>query len=337
MYEKERATAVAAVLRASKLCETVRATYSHGDARQKEDRSPVTIADFGAQAVIINMIESMFPHDEIVGEEDADLLKGEKGDVLGATLQEIVQPYIPSADLDVLIALLERGSGTGGKRKRFWTLDPIDGTKGFIRGDQYAVALALIEDGQVVLGVLGCPALPVDPTLSDGSHGIILDTVRGKGEPVLARAIEAPEKAWPVSSNREVLPADAVFCESVEKAHTAQSRSSRIASMMGVSAAPARMDSQCKYAAVARGEADVYLRLPAKKGYVEKIWDHAAGAFIVEQAGGKVTDMDGAALDFSQGRELTRNRGIVATGGGLQDLVLTTITAERSERSKDGV
>jgi 3'(2'), 5'-bisphosphate nucleotidase len=147
MYEKERATAVAAVLRASKLCETVRATYSHGDTRQKEDRSPVTIADFGAQAVIINMIESMFPHDEIVGEEDADLLKGEKGDVLGMAVQELVQPYIPSADLDVLIALLERGNGTGGKRKRFWTLDPIDGTKGFIRGDQYAIALALIEDG----------------------------------------------------------------------------------------------------------------------------------------------------------------------------------------------
>jgi 3'(2'), 5'-bisphosphate nucleotidase len=37
----------------------------------------------------------------------------------------------------------------------FWTLDPIDGTKGFLRGEQYVVALALVVDGQVQIGVLG--------------------------------------------------------------------------------------------------------------------------------------------------------------------------------------
>lgn len=337
MYEKERATAVAAVLRAAQLCETVRSTFTQDDTRQKEDRSPVTIADFGAQAVIVDMIESMFPKDEIVGEEDADLLKGEHGDALTASLLEVVGPHIPGIGQDKLIALLERGDSTGGGRKRFWTLDPIDGTKGFIRGDQYAIALALVENGEVVLGVLGCPALPVDPMQKDGSQGVLLDAVKKDGEAVLARSIEEPDKTWAVSAHRDILPADAVFCESVEKAHTAQSRSSRIASMIGVEVPPVRMDSQCKYAAVARGEADVYLRLPAKKGYVEKIWDHAAGSFIVEQAGGQVTDMDGRALDFSHGRELTVNRGIVATGGGLQQLVLSTIQAERSERMEHGV
>ena len=61
---------------------------------------------------------------------------------------------------------------------RYWTLDPIDGTKGFLRGDQYAVALGLIDDGEVILGVLGCPNLPN----SDGSRGAIFSAVEGSCE-----------------------------------------------------------------------------------------------------------------------------------------------------------
>jgi 3'(2'), 5'-bisphosphate nucleotidase len=336
MYEKERATAVAAVLRAAQLCEKVRATFTGADAREKDDRSPVTIADFGAQAIIVDMIESMFPGDEIVGEEDADLLHGDGGSALADAVLEVLSPMIPGTDAARLVHLLERGAGTGGAGKRFWTLDPIDGTKGFIRGDQYAIALALIEDGEVVLGVLGCPALPVGAAGAAGSCGVLFDGVKGDAQ-VLMRPLADPQDVQAVAARKELVPAEAVFCESVEKAHTAQSRSSRIAGIMGVVAEPVRIDSQCKYAVVARGDADVYLRLPAKKGYVEKIWDHAAGAFLVHQAGGQVTDMDGVPLDFAQGRELSNNRGIVATGGGLQALVLSTIVAERSEREQHGV
>ncbi len=332
MYEKERATAIAAVMRAAQVCEQVRAGFSAADSREKDDRSPVTIADFAAQGIIIDMIESMYPKDEIVGEEDADLLKGEGGALLGDAVLEVVSPVLSGIQMDRLVHLLERGNGTGGKGKRFWTLDPIDGTKGFIRGDQYAIALALIEDGEVVLGVLGCPALPAgDVTSTDGAKGVLLDAVKG-GESVWMRPMSDPQDIRPVLARQGIAPAEAVFCESVEKAHTAQSRSGRIADMLGVQARPVRIDSQCKYATVARGDADVYLRLPAKKGYVEKIWDHAAGAFLVEQAGGRVTDMDGQELDFSQGRGLTLNRGIVATSGNLQDLILDAIVRERAER-----
>ncbi len=84
------------------------------------------------------------------------------------------------------------------------------------------------------------------------------------------------------------------------------------------------MDSQVKYAAVARGDAQIYLRLPIA-GYIENIWDHAAGAIIVEQAGGRVTDMDGRTLDFSCGRKLERNRGIIATRGTDHAAVLAAL------------
>ena len=62
-----------------------------------------------------------------------------------------------------------------------WTVDPIDGTKGFLRGGQYAVCLSLIVNSQVELGVIGCPNLPIHPTDPDGEKGCIFVAVRGQG------------------------------------------------------------------------------------------------------------------------------------------------------------
>ena len=82
------------------------------------------------------------------------------------------------------------------------------------------------------------------------------------------------------------------------------------------------MDSQAKYGIVARGEAEIYLRMPTRADYREKIWDHAAGALIVEEAGGTVTDIMGRPLDFHHGRELSANRGVIVTNGRCHARVL---------------
>jgi 3'(2'), 5'-bisphosphate nucleotidase len=210
------------------------------------------------------------------------------------------------------------GGGTG----RFWTVDPIDGTKGFLRGEQYAVALALIDAGQVVLGVLGCPNLPCPGLSVPGPAGCLVIAERGRGAQLLSMSGEFSSTAC-VADTRD--PAEAVFCESVESAHTAHGDAARVAAAMGVRTAPVRMDSQCKYTAVARGDASIYLRLPTSSAYREKIWDHAAGALIVEEAGGQVTDVTGRALDFSLGRTLQGNLGVVATNRCLHDPVMAAI------------
>jgi 3'(2'), 5'-bisphosphate nucleotidase len=62
-----------------------------------------------------------------------------------------------------------------------WTLDPIDGTKGFLRGGQFAVCLALIVGGNVQLGVMGCPNLPVNPNVPDGEKGCLFIAEKGQG------------------------------------------------------------------------------------------------------------------------------------------------------------
>ena len=126
-------------------------------------------------------------------------------------------------------------------------------------------------------------------------------------------------------------PAEARFCESVESGHSNQSESARIAEQLGITQEPYRIDSQCKYAAIARGDAQIYLRMPTRKDYREKIWDHAAGKLVVECAGGRVSDVEGRPLDFSRGRTLEDNRGVVATCGPIHDEVIEVVGRVRAE------
>ena len=206
---------------------------------------------------------------------------------------------------------------SAGASDRYWTLDPIDGTKGFLRGDQYAIALGLIEDGEVILGVLGCPNLP-NP---DGSVGAIFAATDGVAQAWYGDA--ADPLAVTVAAPATL--AEARVCESVESGHSNQDHSAQIVARLGITAEPFRIDSQCKYAAVARGDASIYLRLPTRADYREKIWDHAAGKFVVEQAGGVVTDVTGAPLDFSRGSTLSANSGVVATDGRFHDQVIDAV------------
>lgn len=85
------------------------------------------------------------------------------------------------------------------------------------------------------------------------------------------------------------------------------------------------MDSQAKYCSISRGDGDIYLRLPTSKTYVEKIWDHASGSLLVTEAGGKVTDIHGNPLDFSIGRTLEKNKGVVAANTSIFDKVLQAV------------
>lgn len=76
----------------------------------------------------------------------------------------------------------------------------------------------------------------------------------------------------------------------------------------------------------ARGEAELYLRFPPD-GYKEKVWDHAAGAIIFQEAGGVVTDGGGAPLDFGRGRLLHIRLGIVAAPAHLHAPLLAAVQA----------
>ena len=323
-YASHRTAAVEAVVSASFLCRAVQERLVAGTTLEKGDKSPVTVADFGAQAVVSARLGAAFPTTPMVGEEDAAALREPENEALRDKVVAGVHSVLPDLSPEAILAAIDRGTYEGGRTGQHWCLDPIDGTKGFLRLDQYAVALALIEDGEPVLGVLGCPNLPWDASNPDAGRGCIFVAVKGQG--AFWRTLDDPTE-HPVHVSGVTDPRQAVFCESVEKAHSNQSHSARIADRLGITAPAFRIDSQCKYAAVARADASVYLRLPTRADYVEKIWDHAAGYRVVVEAGGRVTDVYGTALDFGLGRGLSSTKGVIVTNGPLHEPVLEAVRA----------
>jgi 3'(2'), 5'-bisphosphate nucleotidase len=314
-YAKEVTLALDAAREAARLCRTVQAAIGDG-VLEKSDRSPVTVADFGSQALICRRLLANFPADPVIGEENSAVLRQPESSALLARVTSEVNTILPATESDAICSWIDHGSARD-YSNRFWTLDPIDVTKGFLRGEQYAIALALIVDGQVVAGVLGCPNLDPD--------GVLLAAVRGQG--TFVSSLKPGSELQPAAVTRTNRSSEARFVESVESGHSSHSDSARIAADLGIEWPPVRMDSQAKYGALARGDADIYLRLPTRPGYVEKIWDHAAGAIVIEEAGGRVTDIEGRPLEFQHGSRLEANRGIVASNGLLHDQVLKTLPA----------
>ena len=290
-------------------------------AESKDDRSPVTVADFAAQAIVGLSLRGCGV-EALVGEEDAAKLR--ENTLLRDEVVRAVQRALPDATEDDVLAAIDSGDHAGGPTGCFWTLDPIDGTKGFLRGGQFALALGLIEDGQVQLGVLGLPhwGLQADP--SGGSvqvpGSICMATLGGGaqawslqgGDPVQLHVAE-----WAQGDTFRT-------CESVESAHTSHDTSAQINEAFGAHEA-VRLDSQTKYAVVAAGAADAYLRLPTRPGYVERIWDHAAGALVATEAGAVVSDIHGKALNFSLGRGLEENKGVICAVPEAHRLILKRI------------
>lgn len=329
MHALELAVAMEAVRRACDLCRRVRTALVTEETRVKKDRSPVTIADLGAQAVISHLLHARFPQDPLMAEEDADLLREPSGEDLKNKVLEHVGLILPELGEAQVLDAIDRGRHPGGAAGRFWTMDPIDGTKGFIRNDQYAVALALVENGEIMLGVLGCPNLPGPAMAHTADRGVLFAARLGAGATAGGLA-DSPPRPMAVALAGRI--ADGVICQSVETGHTSHGRAARIAARIGITAPSIHIDSQCKYGIVARGEATIYMRLPSRTAaYEEKIWDHAAGCILVTESGGRVTDAAGNRLDFSQGRTLRNNAGVIATNGHGHDDVIAAVQAVLAE------
>ncbi len=327
-YSKEREIALQATIVASQFCEKVRRDQA-SQAFAKPDHSPVTVADYGAQALICQTLKAQFPQDAVVGEEDPLVLSSPGMQSCLDQVTAYVQTWVTGATSQDVLDWVGQGQDPTGQR--FWTVDPIDGTKGYVRGDQYAIALALIEEGVVQVGVMACPALPVQFGGTGGpqSPGVVFTAVRGQGAEMLSLASGTRS---PLAVNRISTPQGFQLIESVERDHGTPEWQHRVIQSLGWQLPPLRMDSLAKYGAIARGEADLYLRLPTGNSLQrrENIWDHAAGVIVLEEAGGKVTDQWGKPLNFACGTKLQDNEGIVASNGYIHEAVLEAI-GERAE------
>ncbi|MGQ9630506.1 MAG: 3'(2'),5'-bisphosphate nucleotidase [bacterium] len=327
-YKEEKNIAMRAVSSAADICRRIRLDMVRPESIRKGDRSPVTVADYASQAIICKMLSDALPADPIVAEEDSKALRMNKNSQILNSVTDYVRLVFPNASPEDVCDWIDRGMGD--VVDRFWALDPIDGTKGFLRGGQYALALALIEGGEVRLGAMACPNLTsISESLNFPRGSLFLAAMEGGAE---ALEIEGRRsRAIRVSSVAD--PSEARLIESYESEHVDRESHILVARGLNISRPPIRMDSQAKYGVVAGGGADIYLRIPPRNdpGRRENIWDHAAGILIVEEAGGEVSDIFGRPIEFTWGRRLAVNIGLVVTNSHLHRTVLNSIESIDAE------
>ncbi|CAD7695494.1 unnamed protein product [Ostreobium quekettii] len=341
--EKELRVACQAVRLAARLCQVVQQELRLSEWEDKDDSSPVTVADYGAQAVVAWVLSKAGLHEgplSLVAEEDSTSLKNSEGGAMRNRISQLVNevlidtPGAPVLTSDDIMDLIDMGRSDGGSGTH-WVLDPIDGTRGFVAMRQYSVCLGLLKEGQVTVGALGCPNLPQTKVTDedgkpgaasrtlDADIGCLFTATRGGG------ARDGPLWGSELPSHELRVPdvdsiASVQYMESFEKRHSNHELTAALAEKLGIVRPVLRMDSQVKYGALSRGDAALFMRFPPPD-YREKIWDHCAGSVIVEEAGAKISDGSGRPLDFSQGRWLDLDRGIIAASPSLHATVLQAL------------
>jgi 3'(2'), 5'-bisphosphate nucleotidase len=318
----------AAGRRAAQVCQAVLDSSAPG-AMAKGDDSPVTVADYGSQAVILDAVRAAFPQHGIMAEEGAAHLRANAGGAGAQQLSKVVSAALGrNADFEEICGMIDHAGQPGGELT--WCIDPIDGTKGFLRREQYAVAIGVLKAGKPWAGVLVCPNLPVDLAQPAGPRGLMFVAAQGRGCTVEALHGGA---ARPAHVSRFADPRQWRVLGSVESAHGDPKLVQDMIVKAGIGGGFVRYDSQVKYGVVAMGAAEVYLRPRSKPDYRENAWDHAAGVIVCEEAGGRVTDLDGKPLDFTRGKNLTDNRGVLGTSGGaVHEAVVAALRAVEPAR-----
>ncbi len=303
-----------AVRQAAVLCREVQ--RHHIIESQKTGQEPVTIADYGSQAIIGEALSRAFPQDAVMAEESGtqfqNLVEAEQRKQITQLISMVLGRSVYEPEV---IRWLDFNNGT--QANRTWVIDPIDGTKGFLALRHYVIAVGILEDNQPVGAVMGCPAYP------GYERGALL--YAWDGEAYIMPLMGGEPKRVFASDFTD--PAQVRVLESVEKSHASHEQMARVRELAGLMDSPfERIDSQEKYARIAAGDGELYLRLPRMHSTrPHSAWDHAAGAALVMAGGGKVTDVDGSPLDFSTGAALTNNKGMIVSNGRIHDRVLEAV------------
>ncbi|RAL13655.1 Zn-dependent exopeptidase [Aspergillus homomorphus CBS 101889] len=327
-YPKELQLACLTVQRATLATKKLLEAVDKGSF-DKSDSTPVTIADFAAQALIIAAIHHAFPDDVFVGEENASALRSDPA-LLDRTWELVASTRLTDEESDAqlytpqtkeeLLDIIDLGAqGTCSSQNRAWVLDPVDGTATFIQGQQYAVCLCLLESGRQKVGVLGCPNMNLEKgyihedivdregyghqVFAVAGHGAYMRKM-GTGALLPAHKLE-PKPA--ITAPKDIIFVDCAGGSSDINMHA------RLASQLGAPW-PHTTDlwaTQLRYIAIAVGGCNASMKIPRKASYRSKIWDHAGGMLIVEEVGCIVSDLAGRPVDCSLGRTLAGCHGMI--------------------------
>ncbi|CAA0835967.1 Putative PAP-specific phosphatase- mitochondrial [Striga hermonthica] len=360
-YSEHLQAAVDVVERACRLCVDVQKSLFANDGKvvEKLDQTPVTIADFGVQALVSLEMGKLFPSIPLVAEEDSGFVRQNNlVDVVVQVVNDKSSLRDEAFSQDDVLKAIDRGGKDaylfGQEPATYWILDPIDGTRGFVKGSEalYVVGLALVVEGEIVLGVMGCPNWQDGDSRpevegkenTDSRSGIIMishvnwgtwrttlwntqnsDTkLAHKWTRCLVDSLHDVHEARfciPESQTWESLPLSTQFNATTHADNVGENN---------VLLLPACCGSLCKYLMVASGRASVFF-LRARTKSVIRVWDHAVGVICILEAGGKVTDWNGSKLDFSADqtgrRVLYPSGGILVSNDSLHNQILEVISS----------
>jgi len=228
------------------------------DSTRKDDGSPLTLADTASEAIIVPGLRALTPEIPVISEEE-----------------------------------FSNGESPTGIGDRFWLVDPLDGTREFLkRNDEFTVNIGLIDDGVPRLGILYAPALDLMYAGATGEGATLIEAhngVRGTERKIACRPV--PDDGMDVLVSRS------------------HARNDKLEGYLAAMKVRDRMPqgSALKFGRLAAGEADIYPRFgPTCE------WDTCAGHAIVLAAGGSIETFDGAPLAYSKPDYL--NPGFVAFG-----------------------
>lgn len=307
LLEPEKRLCLLTAFQAAKICLSAPRVC----ARTKSDASPVSAADIAIQATVAHALCEVFPGDALVAEEDSDMVLSNPQLTFAAQLL---------VDFDIKQVFLNSALMRGADSARCWTLDPIDGTKGFLSSRGYAVGLALLgttanagHKGYPSLAALTLPHEEIVLLAEPGGSGLQEVSLQSSPSSATKEALHIANTGRPSQNDTyQERFEDFVWLMSGAEDLVLDKRPAWKFLCCG---------SLIKYAAVARQRAAAFVQV--LDGRWAHVWDHAAGVAVVMASGGNVTDETGQQLTIGYGSRRQEvhvqpnARAIVATAEGV--------------------
>jgi 3'(2'), 5'-bisphosphate nucleotidase len=342
----------------------------------KPDLSPVTVADFAIQALLATTVKAAFPNDTVVGEENASQLRAdlyllehvyellrwlagdaERDSVPDGHAHLPEGTAVPSSREQMCNLIDECGTSVPSASGRTWVFDPIDGTKTYVRGELYAINVALLVDGKQELGIVGCPNMSMDakaPLTNSDIHtsGCIVFAARGYGawiRPLPGSSTMAAAAAAATATNNGTQNGRSAEVRRLPRIHSTDSKTLTIADVRFVTCATIvdsalkginelvakRVDAPypgcdllpwvLRWTGLAMGLGNTTVWVYNNKKRYGKIWDHAGAMLLFEETGGRITDIHGKEMDLLAGRKMTSNCGFIGAPAALHQQVMDIV------------
>ncbi|MBN1803151.1 MAG: hypothetical protein JW891_16695 [Candidatus Lokiarchaeota archaeon] len=267
---------------------------------EKSDKTPVTLADIATQAYIINSLRMEFPEDNIIAEEE--------GTILDSKAEGLIVKCYRELGLEIT-NLKEIVNYRGSSSNRQWTIDPIDGTQGFVEGLSYAIGIGFMIDS-----IPSACAISV-PSYEKNALALFF-AEKGRG----AHASYGEGDFTKITVTRKSDLKELVLCQSL---HYDQPWVSEFAQKIGIQNS-IKIDSMLKFCKVAEGSADLYIKpIDLEHSFS---WDYMPGILIVEEAGGKVTDTQNQPIWVDNEHIRWTSPGIVASNGVIHENIMRELS-----------